>query len=369
MPVSTDLVAVHFPTRARLGGRPRRGDPGTARMAGATGRASSTAGRLQALMAAAYAKSARSSEVDAALSGGARRMLAEGPDPPSPRRVVQRRARRLRVWRAFNLDLFATRRRRRAPAAGIALGRQPEEPPPLRRSRDRRRRVHRRRKAGLVLRLDHSTQRVSARCRRRAAGTLFGLARDTRPLARLRPARQTRGVRADAGKTRQAISTPGCFDRHQSGASAARRRPHRDGQPRRPGAGEPRQRCQLRAHSWRAPRCRSSASASRVPASPALAIGSARRAHAGRRMNLARRCSSTRCRSWATAATSDPRSAAGSSDFRRVQPPPLVVVLLCAAMSLWLGFEATKLQVNASFEKMIPQSRIHTSATASTTGS
>ena len=32
------------------------------------------------------------------------------------------------------------------------------------------------------------------------------------------------------------------------------------------------------------------------------------------------------------------------------------VVLMCAAMSLWLGFEATRLQVNASFEKMIPQS-------------
>ena len=32
------------------------------------------------------------------------------------------------------------------------------------------------------------------------------------------------------------------------------------------------------------------------------------------------------------------------------------VVLICAAVSLWLGFEATRLQVNASFEKMIPQS-------------
>jgi uncharacterized protein len=34
----------------------------------------------------------------------------------------------------------------------------------------------------------------------------------------------------------------------------------------------------------------------------------------------------------------------------------LWVVLICAALSLWLGFEATQLQVNASFEKMIPQS-------------
>jgi predicted RND superfamily exporter protein len=50
----------------------------------------------------------------------------------------------------------------------------------------------------------------------------------------------------------------------------------------------------------------------------------------------------------------DPRS--GSRLERLVFNHRLWVVLLCAAMSLWLGFEATKLQVNASFEKMIPQS-------------
>jgi len=50
----------------------------------------------------------------------------------------------------------------------------------------------------------------------------------------------------------------------------------------------------------------------------------------------------------------DPRS--GNWLERLVFNHRLWVVLICAALSLWLGFEATKLQVNASFEKMIPQS-------------
>ena len=50
----------------------------------------------------------------------------------------------------------------------------------------------------------------------------------------------------------------------------------------------------------------------------------------------------------------NPRS--GNRLERLVFNHRLWVVLICAVASLWLGFEATKLQVNASFEKMIPQS-------------
>ena len=50
----------------------------------------------------------------------------------------------------------------------------------------------------------------------------------------------------------------------------------------------------------------------------------------------------------------DPRS--GNLLERLVFNHRLWVVLLCAAVSVFLGFEAAKLQVNASFEKTIPQS-------------
>ena len=55
----------------------------------------------------------------------------------------------------------------------------------------------------------------------------------------------------------------------------------------------------------------------------------------------------------------DPRDfdrASGSRLERLVFNHRLWVVLICAVISAWLGFEATKLEVNASFEKMIPQS-------------
>jgi predicted RND superfamily exporter protein len=48
--------------------------------------------------------------------------------------------------------------------------------------------------------------------------------------------------------------------------------------------------------------------------------------------------------------------ASGSRLERLVFNHRLWVILVCAALSVWLGFEATKLEVNTSFEKMIPQS-------------
>ena len=201
VPVSTDLVAVHFPSAQHGWAVGHDGvilhseDGGRHWTRQLDGR------QAAALMAAAYAKSARSSEVDAALSE-ARRMLAEGPDLPF-----------LDVWfsderngyavGAFNL-IFATSDggEHWRPTSHLADNPKSHHLYGVRATGDD---VYIVGELGLVLRLDHSTQRFSA-LPTPYRGTFFGLLA-TRDLLLAYGLRGNAWRSRDAGKTWQAIDT------------------------------------------------------------------------------------------------------------------------------------------------------------------
>ena len=365
VPVSSDLDRRVLRRRqAGLGGRPRRRRSCTAPTAATAGRCSSTAAAANDLLLAAMERKAAARADLGRREGAARRSAAlrgAGRRQAVPRRLVRRRQNGYVVG-AYNL-IFRTATAARPGSRGSTATDNPKFL-----------NLYAIRPAGGEL-LHRRRRRPAAEARRRGAALprarrfrtrarLFGVVGARNARRRVRPARQRlpqRRRRRDAG----ARSTPACRRRSSAATRSSGRRiaARRRGRPRRASSADGgahlrqgRARQPMPAHrladigdgaDWRCVGPRG-ARVARADAAPEPATA--------RTLTWPPfRPRPNRCRSCATSRTSTATRATGSSGWCSTTG---CVVVVCARRHAGARLlAATRLALNASFEKMIPQSQ------------